>query len=80
MPFLNGEAQEGPRHEFLYWTDDGDLAALRYNKWKVMFLEPRAQGFDGRSLSFNCACLSCLTCMLNPTRELNMKRLTMRID
>jgi hypothetical protein len=46
MPFLKGETQEGPRHEFLCWTDDGDLAALRYNKWKVMFLEQRAQGFD----------------------------------
>lgn len=46
MPFLKGETQAGPRHEFLYWTDDGDLAALRYNKWKVMFLEQRAQGFD----------------------------------
>ena len=45
MPYLKGEAQENPRHEFLYWTDDGDLAALRYNRWKLMFLLQRAEGF-----------------------------------
>lgn len=45
MPALKGEA-EWPRHEFLYWTDDGNLAALRYNNWKVHFLEQRGHGFD----------------------------------
>jgi arylsulfatase len=45
MPALKGEA-EWPRKEFLYWTDGGDLAALRYNQWKVHFLEQRAHGFD----------------------------------
>ena len=45
MPYLKGETQEGPRREFLYWTDDGELAALRYNRWKLMFLEQRAHGF-----------------------------------
>ncbi len=45
MPALKGEA-EWPRHEFLYWTDDGNLAALRYNQWKVVFLEQRGHGFD----------------------------------
>jgi arylsulfatase A-like enzyme len=46
MPYLKGETQEDPRHEFLYWTDDGDLAALRYDRWKLMFLEQRSHGFD----------------------------------
>jgi arylsulfatase A-like enzyme len=45
MPALKGEA-EWPRQEFLYWTDDGNLAALRYNQWKVHFLVQRAHGFD----------------------------------
>ena len=45
LPALKGEA-EWPRREFLYWTDGGDLAALRYNQWKVHFLEQRAHGFD----------------------------------
>jgi arylsulfatase len=46
MPYLKGETQEAPRHEFLYWTDDGELSALRYNRWKLMFLVQRAHGFD----------------------------------
>jgi len=45
MPALKGE-DEWPREEFLYWTDGGDLAALRYNQWKVHFLLQRAHGFD----------------------------------
>ena len=45
MPYLRGESEESPRKEFLYWTDDGDLAALRYNKWKILFMEQRAHGF-----------------------------------
>jgi arylsulfatase len=44
LPALKGDA-EWPRKEFLYWTDDGDLAALRYQNWKVVFLEQRAAGF-----------------------------------
>src|SRR5277367_4753020 len=46
LPYLKGETEEGPRKEFLYWTDDGDLAALRYGKWKILFMEQRAHGFS----------------------------------
>jgi len=46
IPYFRGETQGSPRHEFLYWTDDGGLAALRYDRWKIMFLEQRAHGFD----------------------------------
>ena len=46
LPYLKGEAEEGPRREFLYWTDGGDLAALRYGQWKLHFLEQRAHGLD----------------------------------
>ncbi len=46
MPYLKGESQEWPRKEFLYWTDGGDLACLRYNDWKLVFLEQRAHGMD----------------------------------
>ena len=45
LPALKGEA-DWPRREFLYWTDDGNLAALRYDQWKVHFLEQRGHGFD----------------------------------
>ncbi len=45
LPALKGEA-EWPRHEFLYWTDDGNVAALRYNNWKITFLRQNAEGID----------------------------------
>jgi arylsulfatase A-like enzyme len=43
LPALKGEA-EWPRKEFLYWTDDGNVAALRYNNWKITFLRQNAHG------------------------------------
>jgi arylsulfatase len=43
MPFLKGEAQDSPREGFLYWSDDGDLLALRVRDWKVTFMEQHAQ-------------------------------------
>jgi hypothetical protein len=33
-----------PSKEFVYFDDDGDLVALRYENWKVVFEEQRAQG------------------------------------
>jgi arylsulfatase len=45
MPAFQGQG-EWPRHEFLYWTDDGDVAGLRYDQWKMVFMEQRAHGFD----------------------------------
>ncbi len=44
MPALKGEASEWPRREFVYWTDDGSVAALRYNNWKATFLQQNAEG------------------------------------
>jgi arylsulfatase len=46
MPHFKGETTEWPRREFLYWTDDGALACLRFDRWKVVFMEQRAHGFD----------------------------------
>jgi arylsulfatase A-like enzyme len=45
MPALKGEA-EWPRKGFLYWTDDGNVAALRYNDWKATFLKQNAEGIE----------------------------------
>jgi arylsulfatase A-like enzyme len=36
----------GKRSEYFYWTDDGNLAGLRYNRWKLVFLEQRSEGLD----------------------------------
>ncbi|NBB71672.1 MAG: sulfatase-like hydrolase/transferase [Alphaproteobacteria bacterium] len=44
LPLLTGESEESPRDEIFYFTDDGDLAALRYNDWKLMFLEQEEWG------------------------------------
>jgi arylsulfatase A-like enzyme len=44
LPFLKGEVKENPRPGFLYWSDDGDLLALRYAQWKMHFMEQRANG------------------------------------
>ena len=46
MPYFNGDVKEGPRQEFFYWTDDGQLANLRYGRWKMVFMEQRAHGFN----------------------------------
>jgi arylsulfatase A-like enzyme len=43
IPALKGEAV-WPRIEFLYWTDDGNVAALRFKNWKVSFLRQNAEG------------------------------------
>jgi arylsulfatase len=42
-PALRGQAP-WPRKEFIYWTDDGSVAALRYGDFKVTFLEQDAHG------------------------------------
>ncbi len=46
MPYFKGEVDEAPRKEFFYWTDDGQLANLRYDRWKMVFMEQRGHGFD----------------------------------
>jgi len=46
LPYFKGEVTDAPRKEFFYWTDDGALANLRYDRWKLVFMEQRAHGFD----------------------------------
>jgi arylsulfatase len=46
MPFLAGETDEGPRPGFLYWSDDGDLMAIRVDRYKLVFSEQRAKGLE----------------------------------
>jgi arylsulfatase len=45
IPSFKGEG-EWPRKEFIYWTDDGSVAALRYGNWKATFLRQDAHGLD----------------------------------
>ena len=46
IPFFKGEVKESPRKEFLYWSDDGDLMAIRVGVWKVAFKEQEHTGLD----------------------------------
>ncbi len=43
LPALKGEGA-WPRKEFIYWTDDGDVAALRHENWKITFMKQNAHG------------------------------------
>jgi arylsulfatase len=46
LPFLKGEVKEDPRKEFLYWSDDGDMMAIRLGRFKIVFLEQEHHGLD----------------------------------
>ena len=41
---MTGETDEGARDRFFYFNDDGEMVALRYENWKVVFQEQRARG------------------------------------
>jgi len=43
LPLLTGQVDTSPRHEIFYFSDDGDLTALRYDDWKLIFMEQRAE-------------------------------------
>ncbi|MEM6482928.1 MAG: arylsulfatase [Pseudomonadota bacterium] len=42
LPYLTGEEEAGPREEIFYFSDDGDMMALRWNDWKLTFLEQKS--------------------------------------
>jgi arylsulfatase len=44
LPYITGKADQSPRNFFFYISDDGDILALRYDNWKVVFLEQRCRG------------------------------------
>ena len=44
LPYLTGETEHSPRPGFVYFSDDGDLLALRFDNWKLVFMEQRVLG------------------------------------
>jgi arylsulfatase len=44
LPWLTGADEQSARNFFFYVSDDGDLLAVRYDNWKVVFLEQRVTG------------------------------------
>jgi arylsulfatase len=47
LPYFTGQTQESARKEFVYWSDDGDLLAVRYNQFKMHFaIQEHESGLD----------------------------------
>lgn len=44
LDYWTGKTEKSPRVEFFYFSDDGDLTGLRYDNWKIVFMEQRATG------------------------------------
>jgi arylsulfatase A-like enzyme len=44
LPYLTGQQPNSARPVFFYFDDDGDLVAMRYGQWKVVFEEQRVHG------------------------------------
>jgi arylsulfatase len=44
LPYLTGEVGKSPRQLFIYFSDDGDVLGIRFDNWKVVFMEQRLQG------------------------------------
>ncbi len=43
LPYLKGEEEKSPREGFMYWSDDGDLMAIRVRDWKAAFMEQHVE-------------------------------------
>jgi arylsulfatase len=44
LPYLTGDVEHSPRQGFFYFSDDGDLTGIRFDNWKIVFMEQRAVG------------------------------------
>ena len=65
LDYITGQAEHSPRRHFFYVSDDGDLTALRFENWKLVFLEQRATGTLAgvvRAVRRSCACRRSSTC------------------
>jgi len=44
VPYLTGQVEKSPRDSFIYCNDDQQVVGLRYDNWKLVFMEQRAPG------------------------------------
>lgn len=44
LPYLTGKEKKGPRKEFFYFSDGGELQSLRYENWKIVFSQQPDRG------------------------------------
>jgi arylsulfatase len=47
LPYLTGQVEKSPRNLFVYISDDGDILGVRYDNWKIVFMEQRCKGTMG---------------------------------
>jgi arylsulfatase len=47
LPYITGKTKESPRNIFFYFSDDGDVLGLRFDNWKIIFMEQRLEGTLG---------------------------------
>jgi arylsulfatase len=47
LPYLTGKEKASPRNFFFYFSDDGDMLGLRFDNWKIVFMEQRLEGTLG---------------------------------
>jgi len=52
LPYLSGKEKNGPRKAFFYFNDTAQLVGLRYNDWKMVFMEQLARSWDVWSQPF----------------------------
>ena len=52
IPFFRGEAKTAPRNDFMYWSDDGDLLAMRVGDLKIQFKQQENTGIGVWSREF----------------------------
>jgi arylsulfatase len=46
LPHITGKEKESPRRLFVYPTDGGEVAGIRYDDWKLVYMEQRTKHFD----------------------------------
>ena len=68
LPYLTGKEKKSPRKLFFYFSDDGDMLGMRYDNWKVVFMEQRLPGTLEVWASRSCACACRRSSTSAPTR------------
>ncbi|RMI14353.1 arylsulfatase [Cellulomonas triticagri] len=44
LPYLTGQVPSSPRQGLIYFSDDCDVLGIRFDNWKIVFMEQRAAG------------------------------------
>ncbi|MCD2198100.1 arylsulfatase [Actinomycetospora endophytica] len=47
LPYLTGRVEHSPRRGFMYFSDDCDVLGVRFENWKIVFMEQRKEGTLG---------------------------------